>query len=218
MNKIKFAGDNFVWSSAFRRLGCTPAFGRLKAGLRTGAVSSCASFMLAGLVLLAATGCERQSNMPAPTPEPAVTFKPQEMADALQAVIAADQKTYVLQGGDENLMALHAQRLRQASESVQQDGAEFHYVLRSLWPVNPRNAPETDTEKAGLQYVLDHPGTNFYGSESLGGRHYFTAVYAETATVNACADCHNRNPESPKKDFKVGDVMGGLVVRVPLEF
>ena len=115
-------------------------------------------------------------------------------------------------------MALHAQRLRQASESVQQEGAEFHYVLRSLWPINPKNAPETDTEKAGLQFVLDHPGTNFYGSESLGGRHYFTAVYAETATVNACADCHNRNPESPKKDFKVGDVMGGLVVRVPLEF
>jgi hypothetical protein len=77
---------------------------------------------------------------------------------------------------------------------------------------------QTDTEKAGLQYVLDHPGTNYYGSESLGGRHYFTAVYAEVATVNACADCHNQNPASPKKDFKTGDVMGGLVVRVPLEF
>ena len=218
MNNIKFAGDNFVWSSTFRRQNAFAHPSRLKAGLQTGAVSSCASFMLAGLVLLAATGCERQSNMPAPTPESAVTFKPQEMADALQAVIAADQKTYALQGGDENLMALHAQRLRQASESVQQEGAEFHYVLRSLWPINPRNAPETDTEKAGLQYVLDHPGTNFYGSESLGGRHYFTAVYAETATVNACADCHNRSPASPKKDFKVGDVMGGLVVRVPLEF
>ena len=148
-----------------------------------------------------------------------MTFKPQEMADALQAVIAADQKTYVLPAAaDENLMALHAQRLRQASESVQQQGAEFHYVLRSLWPINPKNAPETDTEKAGLQYILDHPGTNYYGSESLGGRRYFTAVYAETATANACADCHNRNPLSPKKDFKIGDVMGGLVVRVPLEF
>ena len=147
MNKIKFAGDNFVWSSTFRRQNAFAHPSRLKAGLRTVAVSSCASFMLAGLVILAATGCERQSNMPVPTPEPAVTFKPQEMADALQAVIAADQKTYALQGGDENLMALHAQRLRQASESVQQEGAEFHYVLRSLWPINPRNAPETDTEK-----------------------------------------------------------------------
>src|SRR5208282_3111587 len=173
-------------------------------------------FVTAGLMVLIGAGCERQTAMPAAPPEPAVTFKPQEMADALHAVIAADQKTYALPGGDENLMMLHAQRLRPASVSVQQEGAEFHYVLRSLWPVNPKNAPETDTEKAGLQYVVDHPGTNYYGGESLGGRRYFTAVYAETATVSACADCHNRNPGSPKKDFKTGDVMGGLVVRVPL--
>ena len=174
--------------------------------------------MLASILVLAATGCERQPAAPGTPPEPAVTFKPQEMADALHAVIAADQKTYALQGGDENLMSLHAQRLRHAAESVQQEGAEFHYVLRSLWPINPKTAPETDTEKTGLQYVLDHPGTNFYGGESLGGRRYFTAVYAEVATVNACADCHNRNPGSLKKDFKIGDIMGGLVVRVPLEF
>ena len=176
------------------------------------------NLMLAGIVILAGAGCEHQPAGQSAPAEPAVTFKPQEMADALQAVIDADQKTYAMQDGDGKLMALHAQRLRQASESVQQQGAEFHYVLRSLWPVNPKNAPETDTEKDGLQYILDHPGTNYYGSESLGGRHYFTAVYAQVATAGACADCHNRNPDSPKKDFKVGDVMGGLVVRVPLEF
>jgi hypothetical protein len=176
------------------------------------------TLMLAGLAILAGAGCERQPVGEIAPPEPSVTFKPQEMADALHAVIAADQKVYALQGGDETLMALHAQRLRQASGSVQQKGAEFHYVLRALWPINPKNAPQTDTEKTGLQYVLEHPGTNYYAGESLGGRRYFTAVYAEVATVNACADCHDRNSNSPKNDFKTGDVMGGLVVCVPLEF
>ena len=176
------------------------------------------SFVLAGLVIMAASGCERQSATQAGPAETPVTFKPQEMADALHAVIAADQKTYAMQCADETLMAQHAQRLREASESIQQKGAEFHYVLRSLWPINPNSAPETDTERIGLRYVLDHPGTNFYGKESLGGRRYFTAVYAEMATINACADCHNRNPDSAKKDFKTGDVLGGLIVRVPLEF
>jgi len=70
----------------------------------------------------------------------------------------------------------------------------------------------------GLQYVLEHPGTNYYGKESLGGRRYFTAVHAEVGRHNRCADCHNRQPGSPKQDFKVGDVMGGPVVRVPLAF
>ena len=187
-------------------------------------------FTLAGLVFLAGAGCGQQPAKQAPPPpEPAVAFKPQELADALHAVIAADQETYgrlVLQacppggapGPDEVLMAMHARMLRQASEAVQQQGAEFHYVLRSLWPINPKNGPETDTEKTGLRFVADHPGTNYYAGESLGGRRYFTAVYAEAATVNACADCHNRNAANPRKDFKTGDVMGGLIVRVPLEF
>ena len=174
--------------------------------------------LLVGLVILAGAGCGPQPIGPSPATEPTVTFKPQEMADALHAVIAANQKVYALQGGDANLMAQHAQRLRQASEAVQQEGAEFHYVLRSLWPINRKAAPETDTERNGLQYVLDHPGTNYYAGESLGGRRYFTAVYAEVATVKTCVDCHNRNPDSPKRDFATGDVLGGLVVRVPLEF
>jgi hypothetical protein len=32
----------------------------------------------------------------------------------------------------------------------------------------------------------------------------------------ACVECHNAHPSSPKKDFKVGDVMGGLVISFPL--
>jgi hypothetical protein len=108
--------------------------------------------------------------------------------------------------------------LRRASETVQQKGAEFHYVLRSLWPINAKNAPETPTEKAGLQYVLDHPDANYYSEESLGGRSYFTAVYPDRAIVRACVECHNQHPDSPRRDFKSGEIMGGLVVRVPLEF
>jgi hypothetical protein len=108
--------------------------------------------------------------------------------------------------------------LRQASEAIQSKGAEFHYVLRSLWPINPKNAPETEIEKKGLQAVLDHPEESFYSEESLGGRRYFTAVYADRAVVPSCASCHNQHPGSPKKNFKPGEVMGGLVVRVPLEF
>jgi hypothetical protein len=113
---------------------------------------------------------------------------------------------------------LPAHMLRLAAESVQQKGAEFHYVLRSLWSINPKNAPETSTEKTGLQYLLDHPDSNYYSEESLGGRRYFTAVYPDRAVVPACVECHNQHSNSPKRDFKSGDIMGGIVVRVPLEF
>jgi len=174
--------------------------------------------ILSGLMVMSVAGCGDQPAKPAVPAEPVVTFKPKEMADALHSVIAADRETFFRQGQDETVLALHAKLLRQASESIQQDGAEFHYVLRSLWPINPKAAPETDTERAGLQYVLDHAGTNFYSGESLGGRRYFTAVYADVPANESCVACHNRNPNSPRKDFKVGEVIGGMVVRVPLEF
>jgi hypothetical protein len=194
-----------------------------------------AAQIMIGLLVLGCWGCAKDPSKPTANSAPEVTFKPQEMADALHAVIAADREVYcrdILQrlAAEEKLikasnnwqqdkaLPLPAQVLRLGSEAVQQKGAEFHYILRSLWPINPRNAPETDTEKAGLQAVVDHPDANYYAQESLGGRRYFTAVYADRAIVQSCVDCHNANPASAKKDFKLGDVMGGMVVRVPLEF
>jgi hypothetical protein len=31
-------------------------------------------------------------------------------------------------------------------------------------------------------------------------------------------ECHNRHPKTPRKDFHEGDLMGGIVLRVALEF
>lgn len=144
-----------------------------------------------------------------------------KMADSLHAVIAADQRTYVerlapaLAGGT---APGHAELLRKAGQSIQQNGAEFSYALRSLLPINRSNAPQTEAEQAGLAFVASHPGENYYTDEELGGRSYFTAVYAQRADLASCVDCHNANPRSPRRDLKLGDAMGGLVVRVPLEF
>ena len=190
--------------------------------------------LLAGCVVFAGASCNRE---PPKTPEasqPAVTFKPQEVADALHAVIAADREAYarhVVQRLAEARAAnaweawktngfppLPEQMLRLASESVQRKGAEFHYVLRSLWPIDPKDAPQTATEKTGLQYLLDHADSSYYSEESLGGRRYFTAVYPDRAIVPACVQCHNQHPNSPRRDFQPGEIMGGIVVRVPLEF
>ena len=188
-----------------------------------------------GTTALTCAGCRPESAPAGNPPKPSVTFKPQEMADAIHAVVAADREVYalhvvqrlqsdekVIQASEhwkeEKTLPLPVQMLRMGSEEVQKKGAEFHYVLRSLWPINPKNAAETGTEKTGLQFVAAHPETNYYAEESLGGRLYFTAVYPDVALSPACIDCHNQHPASPKKNFKPGDVMGGLVVRVPLEF
>jgi hypothetical protein len=190
---------------------------------------------LAAFVLILCAGCnDEPAKATAPTTA-SVTFKPQEMADALHAVIAADREVYALHvvqrlHADEHVIGvaekwqrekalpLPAQMLRMASEEVQKKGAEFHYILRSLHPINPKNGPQTETERTGLQLVIDQSGTNYYSEESLGGRRYFTAVYPDVALSSACLDCHNQHSAETGKTYKVGDVMGGIIVRVPLEF
>jgi Protein of unknown function (DUF3365) len=163
------------------------------------------------------------------------TISPHKMADSLHEVIAADQQAYAelvarrLQSGDQRVAAdenppdvddlpVHARMLRAASQDIQKHGAEFSYTLRSPWPINENNGPQTQVEQTGLEFVASHSGENYYAEEELGGRSYFTAVYADRATLSSCIECHNQHPRSPRHDLKPGDVMGAIVVRVPLEF
>jgi len=187
--------------------------------------------MLAGLVLtgglaLVVSAC---SNSTAAT-----GISPQVMADSLHAVMAADRTVYtkkvvnrlvkedkVIKASehwqDEKALPLPAQMFRFGAEMVAEKGAPFSYSLLSLWPINKQNAPKTDVEKEGLNYIADNPGQNFYKEEELGGVKYFTAVYPDPAVAPACVDCHNDHKDTPKSDFKIGDVMGGVVIRIPLQ-
>lgn len=165
----------------------------------------------------------------------ATTVSLRKLADSLHAVIAADREAYsrvvierlALQERklevserwrEEMALPTHAQMLRSTAEQIQKRGAEFSYVLRSLWPIDPNHGPQTEVEVQGLEFVRRNPGTNFYSDEVLGGRSYFTAAYADRATLTSCIDCHNQHPSSPRRDFRQDDVMGALIIRIPLEF
>jgi hypothetical protein len=107
--------------------------------------------------------------------------------------------------------------LRLCSQAVASRGVEYSYVLRSLTPTNPRNTPETDVEVKGLQFVNGRPDLSFTSEELLGGRWYFTAVYPDVAVDQSCVDCHRAMRKSLVAPLKIGDVLGGLVIRVALE-
>ena len=116
----------------------------------------------------------------------------------------------------ENGTLLPAQMFRAGSEAVAEVTDEFTYSLQSLWPIGKQNGPKTPIEEAGLQFVADNPGENYYGEEELAGVTYYTAVYPDVAVSAACTTCHNDHKDSPKTDFELGDVMGGVVIRVPI--
>ncbi|HEU5202137.1 MAG TPA: DUF3365 domain-containing protein [Nitrospira sp.] len=159
---------------------------------------------------------------------------PETVADYLHSVIEADRTFYSIhvverlqKGGgtkaaenwraEKNLLPLPAQFLLESSELAAKTGSKVRYRLISLWPINPHNAPDSQSEKQGLEVLREHPERSVTGTVKAGDHTYFQAIYADRAVSKTCIDCHNAHPESSKKDFKMHDVMGGLVIEIPLE-
>jgi hypothetical protein len=89
--------------------------------------------------------------------------------------------------------------------------------LISEWAINKANMPKTDFEKKGLKALAKNPKEPYRGFQKDADQRYFMALYPDKAMSQACVDCHNDHPESPRQDFKLGDVMGGLVITMRVE-
>ncbi len=158
----------------------------------------------------------------------------ERVADMLYLVMSADRAVYtqkVIQRltmeeevitaseyyEDDAALPLPAQMFRFGAEFVADETEDFSYSLISLDPINKKNGPGTDLEKEGLEFVAANPEENYYGEEELGGQRYFAAVYADIAVAQACTNCHNNHKDSPRNDIEIGDVMGGVIIRIPIE-
>lgn len=162
----------------------------------------------------------------------------QAFADSVHAVMMADRTVYATHvvtrlkkqksdtkpseywKDEENTLPLPAQMFRMGAEMVGENPrAAFSYALKSKWPLNEQNKATTPVEIEGLDFVADNKGKNFYGSEEINGVDYYTAVYADAAVAEACWTCHNEhgNRGDDYPEFAKGDVMGGVIIRVPMD-
>jgi len=150
---------------------------------------------------------------------------PETVTDYIHAVIEADRTFYTIhvgerrqnQGGTpaaENWRAkkktlpLPAQFLAESSNLVSNTGTKTPYRLISLWPINPQNGPRDESEKQGLETVREHPERSATSTFAIGDQTYLQTIYADLAVSQACISCHNAHPHSPKKDFKMRQIIG----------
>ncbi|GJL62578.1 MAG: hypothetical protein NPIRA04_12320 [Nitrospirales bacterium] len=117
----------------------------------------------------------------------------------------------------QNALPLPAQFLQRAGRLVAEKGSGIRYRLISLWPIYRRNGPATDFERQGLETVSKNPDTPYMGQVVSGKKRYFQAIFADKAVTKACIHCHNSHPLSPKRDFKLNSVLGGIVITIPLD-
>ena len=151
----------------------------------------------------------------------------------MHSIVEADRKiysTYVVKRMQEkgivlaredweskNGIPLPAQFLHYSSKLVAESGHGIRFRLISLWPIQQRNGPATEFERKGLEQLQSSPDVPQRNIVTSGKKKFFQAIYADTAISTACISCHNTHPLSPKRDFQIGDLMGGVVITIPLE-
>jgi hypothetical protein len=99
---------------------------------------------------------------------------------------------------------------------VAETGLGIKYRLASLTPIYVWNAPSTEFERKGLEAVTKDPDKPFKGFVRIGRDRFFQAIYADRAVSQTCVTCHNTHINSPKKDYQLNDVMGGIIVTIPV--
>lgn len=181
------------------------------------------------LIGVLALGCERtKADVGACVPVANV-------ADYVHTTIEADRSTYAEQVvnrlqnvehvikasekfHEDKALPLPSQMMRMGAKIVAGNNqGKLRYALISEWAINKANMPKTEFEQKGLKALAKDPGNPYRGYQSDGDQRYFMALYPDKAVSQACVDCHNKHEESPRHDFKLGEVMGGIVITMKVD-
>jgi hypothetical protein len=102
-------------------------------------------------------------------------------------------------------------------------GMEVRVFSHYPWPGRAKGGPQNEFDEAALDWLeanadvaIEPPAeyAQFVAEDGQRKLLYYTARHMETS----CLSCHNHpDSQSPKKDWKVGDVVGVLKIVRPLE-
>lgn len=158
---------------------------------------------------------------------------PEVVAEYIHAVIQSDRTLYathvvermqdlkVTVAAEEwkarGTLPLPAQMLQMAGQEIQGLGLGLRIRLASLSPIYEKNGPVDQFERAGLEAVAKDSRKPYTGIIPENGRQVFKAIFADRAITKACVACHNSHGQSPKRDYKLYDVMGGIIISFPVQ-
>jgi hypothetical protein len=188
---------------------------------------------LLGIVMVLITGVGSASSLEEESDlSKANVVAAEQVAEFIHAIIEADRTLYtthvvermqeaaVVKADEawkkERALPLPAQMLALSGLRVKNGGSGLNFRLISLWPIYEKNRHNGWFERTGLEAVVGDPSNPFTGIEKKDGVRYFTAIYPDIAISPSCVNCHNAHPLSTKKNYKINDVMGGVVISFPL--
>ncbi|MCP5006963.1 MAG: DUF3365 domain-containing protein [Planctomycetes bacterium] len=110
---------------------------------------------------------------------------------------------------------LPATFVQEVSANINEKGV-YSYTLISKWNINKDKGLKTEFENDAFDYLYSKEGKSFSRYMIHNGIYTLRYASADVASAQGCVSCHNAHEDSPKNDFKLGDVMGVLVVNIPI--
>lgn len=110
---------------------------------------------------------------------------------------------------------LPATMIHDLSNELQDKGTRIK--LYSTYPFpNRKDRVLDDFEQAAWDALSKNPDLTFSREEMIDGIHYIRVAKADKMVSPVCVACHNSRPDTPKNDWKLGDLRGVLEVDLPL--
>ena len=101
--------------------------------------------------------------------------------------------------------------LRETAASLEKNRVRLNLFLGSDFPINDANRFD-DIQKEKFELLKQTQEPQFFYSEDI---QLYTAMFPDLAIVQPCITCHNAHEESPKNDWKLGDIMGATTWSYP---
>lgn len=115
-------------------------------------------------------------------------------------------------------LPLPATLIKALGKSIEREYPGMSIRLYSRYPFPNRAASETydEFENRAMDALLAAPDQAQAKVEHRDGRPVVRYIVADRMQAG-CVACHNARPDSPRRDWKVGDVRGAIEVTVPVD-
>jgi len=123
----------------------------------------------------------------------------------------SDLKPSIKHAGNPKAVPLPATMIHDLSEQLATEG--IHLKLYSGYPFPNRKNRQLDTfGSAAWDYLQKNPDGQYVRQEHLNDEAVVRVAIADKMVAQGCVNCHNSRPDTPKSDWKLGDVRGVLEV------
>ena len=127
---------------------------------------------------------------------------------------AFGMKPHYDHSGKDNI-PLPATLIHDMSDVISSDGLSFKLFSEFPFP-NRSDRKLTDFQKRAWRALQAEPKKPFVEIDDSASVPVLKVALADTMQAQGCVNCHNSHSESPKTDWKLGDVRGVLEVTKPL--